>query len=179
MLKIIKNDHINISRLLKLLTKHISSLEMDQQIDYRVTKSIINYLRTYSDKYHHPLEDFIYDYYSAHHEQSKEDNLRLHEEHKHLKKVTVELDELLNMVLLDAIVPKNECIEKLQNFVDLQVNHMNYEDQRLLPAIEKSFTPDDWLNIEQQWKHNAHHDPLFGSDIADQYKKLAAAIEQE
>lgn len=179
MLNIIKNDHININRLLTLLTKHISLLELDQNIDYRVTKSIIDYLRTYSDKYHHPLEDIIYDYYSAHHEQTEEDNLRLHQEHKYLKKVTVELDELLNMVLLDAIVPKNECIEKLQNFVDLQLNHMNYEDQHLLPAIERSFTPDDWLNIEQQWRHNDHRDPLFGSDIADQYKKLAAVIEQD
>jgi hemerythrin-like domain-containing protein len=176
MLAIIHNDHINMNRLLKLLRKKIELLNKDEKIDYHLTKSIITYLRTYSDKYHHPLEDFIYDYYVKHYDQSAEVGTRLPEEHKHLKKVTIELDELLNMILLDAIVPKEQCIEKLQYFVDLQSAHMAYEEQELLPLIENSLTPDDWLNIEQQWRHNGYRDPLFGKNIADQYQKLAAVI---
>ena len=180
MLAIIRNDHINMTRLLKLLRKKIDALKKDQEIDFYLTKSIITYLRTYSDKYHHPLEDFIYAYYTMHYVEPGTDGLstRLSQEHKHLKKVTIELDELLDMILLDAIVSKEQCIEKLQYFVDLQIAHMDYEEQELLPVIGNTLTPDDWLNIEQQWRHNDHRDPLFGKNIANQYQKLAAVINQ-
>ena len=66
MLKIIHNDHANMGLLLKLLRKNIRLLEEDEEIDYRLIKAVITYLRNYADQFHHPLEDLIYDYYIKH-----------------------------------------------------------------------------------------------------------------
>lgn len=179
MLSIIHNDHANMNLLLKLLSKRIQSLEQDEKIDYRLIKTIITYLRTYSDKYHHPMEDLIYEYYLKSHTVSDDIALRLTQEHQAIKKVTIELDELLDMILLDAIVSKDICIEKLRNFVEQQTAHLAYEEQEILPLINNSLFADDWDNIAQQWQPDEYQDPLFGENVSEQYRVLATHIKQE
>ena len=176
MLDIIHNDHRNINQLLRILRKKIKSLESDGEIDYRLVKAIINYLRHYSDKYHHPMEDLIYAYYLKFRVVPDEVAIRLSREHKQLKQATVELHDLIEMVLLDAIVPKDQCLEKLSTFVEMQAAHLMYEESQILPGIRESLTADDWSNLQQQWKHNHYEDPLFGDNIGEEYKALAERI---
>ncbi|MFT6985626.1 MAG: hemerythrin-like domain-containing protein [Psychromonas sp.] len=178
MLSIIHNDHANMNLLLTLLRKKIQQLENDEKIDYRLIKTIISYLRNYSDKYHHPMEDLIYDYYLKYRVVADEMAFRLSQEHTLINKATVELDELLDMILLDAIVSKEQCIEKLRNFVDLNAAHLLFEEQEVLPLIKESLSPDDWSNLEQQWKHKEYKDPLFGENVSDQYRTLANHIKK-
>ena len=122
------------------------------------------------------MEDLIYDYYIKYRVVPDDVAARLAQEHQIIKKVTVELDELLDIILLDAIVPKEHFIAKLREFVELQSVHLVYEEQEILPAIAQSLTPDDWTNLEQQWKHKDYKDPLFGDEVSDQYRALATHI---
>ncbi|WP_022943199.1 hemerythrin domain-containing protein [Psychromonas hadalis] len=178
MLEIIHRDHRNINQLLRILRKKIKLLENDEKIDYRLVKVIINYLKNYSDKYHHPMEDLIYAYYLKYRVVPDEVAIRLSQEHKLIKEVTIELDELVDMILLDAIVPKEQCLEKLAVFVELQAAHLMYEESQVLPAIKASLSADDWVNLEQQWQHSHYDDPLFGDNISEEYKALAERINQ-
>lgn len=178
MLSTIHKDHENISNLLKLLREKTKLLENDQRVDYRLMKSIVKYLRNYSDKYHHPMEDMIYEYYLKYRIVSDEVANRLSIEHKLVKETTIELDELLDMILLDAVVPKEQCIERLKNFIQLQLAHMTYEEQEILPKIEASLTESDWQILEEQWQHEGQIDPLFGDKVADEYQKLSERIKQ-
>ncbi|MEI6897823.1 MAG: hemerythrin domain-containing protein [Psychromonas sp.] len=176
MLDIIHNDHRNINQLLRILRKKIKSLENDESINYRLIKVIVSYLRNYADKYHHPMEDMIYAYYLKHRVVPDEIAKRLKSEHGSLKKITIELDELVEMVLLDAIVPQQTFINKLIEFVEMQSQHLMYEESQILPAIRDSLSADDWANLQQQWQHNHYQDPLFGDRITEEYKALAAHI---
>ena len=178
MLSIIHNDHIKMSQLLTILRKKIQRLQQDEKIDYRLIKAVITYLREYSDKYHHPMEDLIYDYYLKYRVVDKQLALRLSQEHQLIKEATIELDELLDMILLDAVVPTERCIEKLSHFVSIQSAHLAYEEQQILPLIEDSLTADDWANLEQQWQHKDYNDPLFGQNVSEQYKQLAEFIKK-
>lgn len=178
MLSIIHSDHRNINQLLRILRKKIKLLENDEKIDYRLIKALISYLRNYSDKYHHPMEDLIYAYYLKYRVVPDEIAIRLSKEHKLIKQATIELDELVEMVLLDAIVPNEICLEKLSTFVELQAAHLMYEESQILPAIRESLSADDWANLEQQWEHNHYDDPLFGDNISEEYKALAERINQ-
>jgi len=176
MLEIIHNDHRNINQLLRILRKKIKALEDDESINYRLIKVIISYLRNYSDKYHHPMEDLIYAYYLKYRVVPDEVANRLSREHRLIKEATIELDELVEMVLLDAIVPQQQCIEKLTKFVEMQALHLMYEESQIIPAIRESLSADDWLNLQQQWKHHHYDDPLFGDKIAEEYRALAERI---
>lgn len=176
MIESIHQDHRNIMKLLMVLRNKSDLLKEDKKIDYQLVKSIIVYLKTYSDKYHHPMEDLIYSYYLKYRVVTDQVANRLSDEHKQLKVITRELDDMVDMVLLDAIVPKDLFIEKLDLFVTKQNQHLNYEEQEILPAIKKSLTPDDWESLNQQWKHHEYVDPLFGDKISEKFKALAETI---
>jgi hemerythrin-like domain-containing protein len=179
MIESIHQDHKNIMQLLQVLRNKVRLLKDDQEVDYQLIKSIILYLRNYSDKYHHPMEDLIYNHYLKYRVVSDQVANRLSDEHKHLKSLTRELADMVEMILLDAIVPRDLFIEKLTAFIDKQTLHLNYEEKDILPAIKKSLTPDDWVNLNQQWKHHEYVDPLFGDNISEEFQALADYINQD
>ena len=59
------------------------------------------------------------------------------------------LDETLDMILLDTVVPKEQCIEKLKTFVKLQSEHIMYEEQKILPSIQKFLLKEDWSKLKK------------------------------
>ena len=179
MIESIHQDHKNIMELLHVLRNKVNLLKEDNKIDYKVIKSIIIYLKKYADKYHHPMEDLIYAYYLKYRVVSDLVANRLTDEHKQLKIITTELDDMVDTVLLDAIIPKEVLIEKLELFVTRQQQHLDYEEQKVLPAIKKSLTPDDWENLRQQWKHHEYVDPLFGDKISQEFNLLAGLLNRE
>ena len=176
MLLTIHNDHRNISLLLKVINSKIQRLEDDKEIDFNLVKVIVGYLLNYSSKYHHPMEDLIYSYCVDNGIIFDCIGYDLLAHHKQIKAATLALDETLDMILLDTVVPKELCIDKLKNFVKLQSEHINYEEQDILPSIQKFLLKEDWSKIEKKWLQEAYSDPLFGSDVTEQYKKLAAVI---
>lgn len=176
MIEQIHQDHKNIMQLLQVLGSKANLLKEDKKVDYQLIKSILVYLKKYADKYHHPMEDLIYDYYLKYRVVSDQVANRLNEEHQELKIITTELDDMVNMVLLDAIVAKENFIEKLELFVLRQKQHLDYEEKEILPAIKGSLTPDDWLSLTQQWKYHEYIDPLFGDKISEEFKILASII---
>lgn len=176
MIEQIHQDHRNIIQLLDVLSDKVDLLKQDEKVDYQLIKSIIVYLKKYSDKYHHPKEDLIYSYYLKYRVVTDQVANRLSDEHKQLKVITTDLDEMLEMILLDAIVSKDLFIEQLELFVTRQNQHLEYEEQQILPAIKSSLTPDDWMNLNQQWKHKEYVDPLFGDKVSEEFKALAEII---
>ena len=176
MLLAIHNDHHNISLLLKVINSKIQRLEENKEIDFNLVKVIVSYLLNYSDKYHHPMEDLIYSYCVDNGVifDCIGDDLLTH--HKQIKAATMALDETLDMILLDTVVPTAQCIEKLKYFVKLQSEHIDYEEQKILPSIQKFLLKEDWSKIEKKWLQEAYSDPLFGNDVSAKYQKLAKRI---
>nr|WP_251080777.1 hemerythrin domain-containing protein [Motilimonas cestriensis] len=175
-LSIIHNDHKNIAKLLNVLTDKLSRIKLEDEVDYRLVRDIVSYLQTYSGKFHHPLEDRIYEYYLKYRVVDDSVANRLHDEHQHLEIISAELKEMIDSILLDAIVSRDDIIEKLQQFVNLQKAHLDYEEVEILPAIKASLSADDWRHLEQNWHHDPQEDPLFGRTVADQYKSLAKRL---
>jgi len=177
MIESIHQDHKNIMGLLQVLHNKVILLKQEQQVDYQVIKSILVYLKKYADKYHHPMEDLIYGYYLKYRVVPEAVANRLSDEHKQLKAITAELDEMVDIVLLDAIVSNDLMIDKLSLFITKQTQHLDYEEREILPAIKKSLTPDDWESLRQQWKHHEYVDPLFGDKISEEFKALAEILQ--
>lgn len=178
MINRIHKDHINIMQLLKVIDNKAAMLRMDGDIDYQLLKSITDYLQNYADKYHHPMEDLIYAYYLKYRVVSDKVANRLADEHHQLSQLTKELDDMLNMILLDAIIPRDIIIDKLEAFVNKQKQHLTYEELSILPAIQASLTPDDWAHLSLQWKQKEYSDPLFGDSISDRFQSLSEYIKQ-
>lgn len=188
MLEFIKKDHRNMQVLLDVLQQKVAALKQEQPVRYSLIRDILEYLKNFSGKYHHPHEDIIYNYYLTHKSQQSNAINHLEAEHKAIAEATEQLCTTVEMILLDAIVPLEQFVEQLEGFIQQQLQHMRYEDQQILPALEQELDEQDWqaiiaglpyaglkqgLSINQLMEQL---DPLFGKDVAEQYQALHERI---
>lgn len=178
MLSRLRQDHRNIGQLLALLKHKHNAILVEQPISYFLVRDVIDYLKEVSDRIHHPKEELIYHYYLKYHAQDGQLAARLAREHQALTQAGDELKALVEMILLDAVIPLNKLVMQLQCFVSLQEAHMAFEEQEIFATLCEIFTEDDWRHLEQQWQHHIGDDPLFGRNISKQYQHLAERLSQ-
>ena len=176
MLSSLHKDHLNIARLLELLKQKLAAIHAEQPISYFLVRDVIDYLREVSDKYHHPKEDLLYDYYLKYRVVEGEVANRVQEEHVKLLEAGGELKEMVEMILMDAVIPLDQFTAKLERFVELQEAHMNYEEGIIFPHLRDSLTEDDWRHLEQNWQNRAIGDPLFGAEVSQNFQALAKRL---
>lgn len=191
MLTLIHKDHENIALLLELLKRKLEALRSERRVRYDLIRDVISYLHDYDDKHHHPSEDVIYNYYLEKQKQPGSEGVNyLAKEHKQIAEATSELQTLLEMILMDAVVPSDQFIQKLSEFIDMQKRHMDYEEDKILPLLEAQLTDDDWQEIYQRLPYPQlraggsplavmqDEDPLFGKEVAERYRELRRRISE-
>ncbi|MGF1778847.1 hemerythrin domain-containing protein [Vibrio nomapromontoriensis] len=176
MIERIRREHGYMVRLLAILNRKLHLLEREEPVNYSLIKEIVDYLTLHSEKIHHPKEDILYRYFIDHYgQQSTISNLEL--EHHELSDKTHDFLAIVEMILQDAVVPHEIFSTKLAEFIRNQKQHLDLEEQSVLPLIEKKFTTTDWQAVEALWTE-VDDDPVFGDTIADQYKQLAERVRQ-
>lgn len=173
-MKDLHQDHINFSKLLKLLSQKLEMLNNHDRPDFSVMLDCVDYLENYADLYHHPKEDLMYTLYLERGGEANKDIQHLMEQHKTLKEMTNRLGRTLDAILHGDIVPKDKFIQQLSDYIEYQQNHLNAEEARLFPRLEQQLTEWDWGRLEQ-WMPS-RSDPLFGSQTEQRYKALYARI---
>ena len=176
MLASLHKDHLNIASLLALLKHKLAAIRAEQRVSYALIRDVIDYLREVSDKYHHPKEDLIYDYYLKYRVVEGETVNRLEAEHVALLEAGAELKEMVEMILMDAVIPLDQFTARLDHFVALQEAHLNYEEGVIFPHLRDSLTEDDWRHLEQNWQNRAIGDPLFGAEVSQHFQALAKRL---
>lgn len=176
MLQSLQQDHQNIAKLLKVLEQKLAHIRNEKAVKYKLIAHIISYMQEYADRYHHPKEDLIYDYYVKYRVVEDDLSNQLKKQHENLMAMTDELSNILDIILLDAVVPLDQFSDKLEAFINAQWEHLNYEEDVVFPALKRHLTADDWRAIEQSWQHGNYEDPLFGHRVHEQYKALSERI---
>lgn len=181
MLEQIRREHGYMVRLLAILRKKLNSIRNEQPINYSLVKEIVDYLSSHSESTHHPKEDILYQYYMEHygatHALENLEMANLEQEHKLLAEKTHEFMDTVDMILQDAVVPLDIFADQLENFVNEQKRHLEFEEKEILPVISDTFSVEDWQAVESQWKQS-DDDPVFGDTIADKYRQLAERVRQ-
>lgn len=176
MIERIRREHGYMVRLLAILNRKLHLLEREEPVNYSLIKEIVDYLTVHSEKIHHPKEDILYRYFIEHYgQQVTISNLEI--EHHELSDKTHDFLAIVEMILQDAVVPHEIFSTKLAEFIRNQKQHLDLEEQSVLPLIEKKFTTADWQAVEALWTE-VDDDPVFGDTIADQYKQLADRVRQ-
>jgi hemerythrin-like domain-containing protein len=176
MLASVHEDHVNIARLLRVLEHKLALIRGEKPVKYKLIADIISYMSHYADKYHHPKEDLIYDYYMKYRVVDGELPNRLICEHQELRELTEDLSDVLDLILLDAVMPLDVFSDKLERYIKAQWDHLNFEENEVFPVLRAQLTADDWRLIEQDWQHGHVEDPLFGQQVKEQYQALAERI---
>lgn len=176
MMEQIHREHGYMVRLLAILKSKWNTLKDEKPINYSLVKEIVDYLSTHSESVHHPKEDVLYRYFVEKYPASSEiKSLEL--EHQELSEKTREFILTVDMILQDAVVPQDVFLDQLENFIQNQKQHLDFEEKEVLPLIKRTFTTQDWQAVESQWEQS-DDDPVFGDTIADRYKQLAERVRQ-
>lgn len=177
MLDGLHQEHINMARLLDVLRAKLFAIRSEKPVHYHLLRDVLSYLSEVSDRQHHPKEDVIYHYYLKYRCQDPQMTTQLLDEHQQLVAAGAELRELVEMILMDVVIPQEQMAAKLEQFIVLQQRHLDYEEKEVFPLLRQALTEDDWRHIEQSWHHSGAEDPLFGHQVAERYRDLSERLQ--
>jgi hemerythrin-like domain-containing protein len=158
----IRDEHRSISAVLHAL-KQLARDAQDARVkpDFAVFRAILHYIDQFPEQLHHPKEDeFLFPPLETRAPKMKKliDSLRA--EHKQGDRLVRELERAL--VLFEDSWPEGagEFMQRVDDYADFHWKHMRKEEQEILPAAERSFTPADWKAIDEAFDIN--QDPIAG-----------------
>lgn len=163
-------DHVNLSKLLEILDKKITKLKEGGQPNFSLMADVIGYIATYAEGYHHPKEDKMYALFKGRDVKLDGVMQECEDAHANLKGIAHALLEAIDGVLHDAVMPMNEFIEKLEDFVRNEKNHLDFEEAKVFPVLNEVATDADWNAVKSELP--VEDDPLFGEKQSEEYKAL-------
>ena len=171
-------DHIHLSRLLSMLDRHVRVLLNDGDPDLTMMIDVVEYIRSYSDLFHHPKEDKVYEVFKKRTKEGDEIVDDLLDDHQHIPELTIEFQQMLNGAIDGSlIVSRDDLCEKIIHFLQVQRAHLNTEEQELFPLINKTLQKSDWEELDASVQKRS--DPLFGTKVESSYEGLYKTLKDQ
>ncbi|WP_432695795.1 hemerythrin domain-containing protein [Marinobacterium sp. YM272] len=168
-------EHVNLKRLLDMLSRKIEKFRGGTHPNFQLMDDVVEYVGNYADTYHHPREDKMFEFFKGRDTDVDKLMLDCEKDHVDLKQLSTHLSEAIEGVLHDAaVVPMDQLIDQLDQFVGREKEHLNYEESKVFPALEKLASDKDWKALDEELP--APSDPLFGSKQSDEYRDLYEAL---
>lgn len=170
-------DHINLSRLLEILDRKVDRLRAGSHPDFSLMSEVVNYVGSYADQHHHPREDKMYDFFRGRDADLDQAMERCEEDHRILKQLSTHLDESIDGILNDVVMPMDRFTDQLEEFVLAEKRHLDFEEQAIFAPLKRLATEADWQQLAEQLPQP--EDPLFGDKQAEQYRSLYKALMED
>ena len=156
----LNNDHFHIATVMNALDKMFAAFP-DEDIDWNAVSDMLSYLQEYPDTVHHPLEDQLFDRVldkglTPVERELVHANLAQHAE---IINATLRLDQDVNQILNDTVVPISKVLEDFERYIELQRTHMRNENTHLFPLAQRLLSEEDWRDVEAEYA--SHVDPMF------------------
>lgn len=144
----LRDDHRNMARLYDLIGRELRVFKTGEHPDYDLVKKIVDYCIDYPDKYHHPMEDLVFQRLTARHPAGAGTVGPLDDEHKKLAAFATRFSAALGNVLEDEQLPRDWFLEVANDFLSFSRRHMQMEEVLFFPTARKHLTAQDWAEIE-------------------------------
>ncbi|GAA4650953.1 hemerythrin domain-containing protein [Kistimonas scapharcae] len=148
------NDHKHLKCLLDRLDQEMAYYSQDESRSPKLSVILdaLDYIRTWPEKFHHPLEDRVF---SIMHARSTDPELRdvidrVVAQHETLEALTQKLDADFNAIVNDQVVPIETVMKDYLRYIDLQLEHLECENQFILPRIDTCLLPEDIAMIDKE-----------------------------
>jgi hemerythrin-like domain-containing protein len=145
--------------------------------NYELMLDIINYLREYSDRYHHPREDVAFARLAPRCPDLALPLARLAQEHRVIARAGENLRKLIQSVINGAVIPRAEVEVAAATYLVYYGNHIAKEEEDVLARAAKELAPEDWKAVRDAVPPGK--DPLFGGNGEERYRELRRQIALE
>lgn len=174
LLEKLQQDHRNLERILDLLTVQLDHFLSGRESDFDLKIELLEYLETYADQGHHPLENVIFSIarplLSGKSEQLDSLMNRLMEQHQQLAQLTRTFRNSLENIFQGGVMPREELEIQGRAFIALQREHLALEEQEAFPLLDSLLPDEAWADILEQSSNP--DDPVFERPDANRFRTL-------
>jgi hemerythrin-like domain-containing protein len=175
-LDVIRDEHQALSAMLRSLSMLLTHSRREHLLPpFDVLRAMLFYVDEFPEKLHHRKESALL--FPRLRERAPElapvlD--RLDHDHAVGEKRIRDLEHaLLAFEVMGA--PRRDAFEQaVERYIDFYLRHMAVEEAEVLPAARRSFTAQDWAELDAAFA--ANRDPLTGHEPADEFRPLFQKI---
>ena len=171
----LRQDHANLHRLLLMLETQIAVLGRGGSPDWDVVEGVIEYLLTYPDLRHHPLEDQILEHLQVKDVSAAEPFFGLYAEHREQAQELRRIAAATRQVRQDVRMAQRDYFDLLSSFVAAQRDHIRKEEATFFPSADRILDAADWAEVEKGLVDLV--DPLFGDRVEHRFAALRKRLD--
>lgn len=169
-LAIWRAEHINYARLLDLLETQLAAFHGGERPNYDLMVDIVEYLRSFPDRFHHPREDVAFGLLVE-----REPGMlllinRLLQEHRVIAIAGDELLSHLGEASVEAVFRREALEAAVATFLVYFRHHLSTEEREVMPRLAQILGPEDWAKIDAAVTEGP--DPLFGKQVEARFREL-------
>ncbi|UIF88268.1 hemerythrin domain-containing protein [Cupriavidus sp. UYPR2.512] len=170
-------DHLYFAHLLDLLQKQVGSFFEGKQPNYRLIAKIVEYMRDYGDRVHHPREDVAFSLLVERYPDMQLVVNRLLQEHQVIAETSAQLLEHFNGAELDVITPRDVLVALAAVYLAYYRNHLSTEEKLVIPRAVKMLNAEDWAKVDVVVPASAQS--LRGISLQEHFETLRKQIHDE
>ncbi len=175
----LKTEHHNLAQVLNCLSEEVERIRgLDEKPDLDLLFSIVYYIRVFPDRYHHPKEDeYLFKRLRQRTHEADQVLGELEREHADFERLLKTLEQALRDY--DQRYPNglDELERQVEEYLDIQWQHMRKEEEHVLPIAEKALLDEDWAATNNAFLR--HDDPMFGENVRTGFEALRHRIVKE
>ncbi len=173
-LKRLRDDHVRTAGLLRLIEQEIAAFQRGARPNYELVENIVDYVLTYPDLVHHPLEDLVLKRLLKKKPDIELTVGDLTMEHRRLSALTGRFHAALANILTDATLPRDWFVGVAREYVDYTRRHMQMEEVVFFPAAEGALDAADWKAVARAMPKTI--DPLALETPGQAFSALKQAL---
>lgn len=167
----VKAEHVLLARIIGAMQSWVAQArEPGAKPDFDLFAAMLRYVEEVPDRIHHPQEDSVLFPAIADVPGARTVIAELEREHARGGEMLGRLRESYESMKGGGPNALNRVSTAVDEFSEFYWAHMRKEEQSLLPLAAAALTPAQWERIEKDFV--AVNDPLFGSELADSYRRL-------
>jgi hemerythrin-like domain-containing protein len=170
-------DHRRLARLLDLLDGLLDQFRDGEEPDYELMCELLEYMIDYADQVHHPSEDLIFERLMASPEHGHDVLRRLMQQHVALGKVNRRFRELVEGIVHEEVLRRDEVEELGRDLVAMLREHMRLEDEEAFPLARAALSEADWAELNGAAPDV--QDPVFGHADPERFRAIYARLKSD
>ena len=173
-IEVLRQEHRNIERLLRVLERELGVFDRGDRPDYGVILAVIDYFKDYPDSCHHPKEDMIIEKLKARDPVQAAAVGDLEAQHREGARRLCRVAEAVERVLSDQDLLRQNVHNIIGDFINYERQHMAMEERVVFPTALDALRPEDWTDIGV--KLGNRNDPLSQPGFEEKFKVLHRSI---
>lgn len=177
-MKGLQKDHQNLAKVLGIMELQLERIAEGDDAALALMLDASNYIQSYPDLIHHPKENKVFEVFKYRSNEEADTFSKLTQQHKDMPDTTVKFKEMLDEAINGlGFISREDLVKKIQDYLELEKEHMNLEESVVFPLINETLEDKDWKLLEELIK--ADLDPLFTDKIEDTFENLYQSIKAQ